>query len=203
MTKGTELISLKQQITLQVPFQPAMTATVTDVEGDLFWTNLPRDGRQVLVLLENQNVQVGISRNREFYTAETTVKALGKDKTRFYGLAIPDEFAETLKRGFIRAHYATNARFKSGDTIYQTAMVNFSAGGLMVYLVPELEKILQSGEKVAFYFEIEDLPFEVEVSLAWRKNYDNIPFAGFEFADITPQLQRALAVLAMEFSKNQ
>lgn len=196
--KGKELITLKREVTLQVPHQPAFSAIINDVEENIFWTNLPRDNRQVLVLLENQKVTLGISVKRIFYTAETTLISLSKDRDKFYGLTIPEELNESLQRNSIRAYYANNVLFKTEDLPAQTAVVNFSAGGVMVYFVPELEKIVKSKKRITLTMSIEGFSFDVEVRFAWKKSYDNIPFAGFEFVNLTPRIQGALAILATE-----
>lgn len=203
MIETKEIITLKREVWLNTPPQPSLPATITGVEENLFWTNLPRDGRQVLVLLENQEVKVGVSLKNGFYMAGTRVVAIGKDNNKFYGLAIPDEFKISQERQFTRVDYPTNVLFKSGDLVAQSALVNFSAGGVLVYFVPELEKIVNSNQSIILHLNIDNLPFQVGVRMAWKKIYDNIPFAGFEFINITPLIQGNLVMLSMELTKNK
>lgn len=205
MTKidGKGIITVKREVWLQADPQPAICATITEVEEYIFWVGLPREGNQVLVLQENQRVKLGLSLPNGFYSAETSVAHLGKDYNKFYGLIIPEEFTESQERKFVRAHHSTNAIFKSGSLVVQTAVVNFSAGGAMVYLVPELEKVIASNEKITLQLTLDNIPFEIEVKPAWRKNYANIPFAGFEFVNITSRLQAALAMFSIKYSEKQ
>lgn len=194
---GKEIIAAKQTIVLQSDHQPAFNAIITEVDNDLFWVNLPKEGNQVLVLQQNQRIKVGITLPDGFYSTETTVKILGDNSNKFYGLVIPEQFSDNQERRFTRAHHSTNVLFESGNLKAQTAAVNFSAGGVMVYLVPKLEKILKAGNPVKARLVIDNLPFNLEVRLTWRKTYANIPFAGFEFPSITPREQSALALLSV------
>lgn len=102
MLAGKEVLTLKKEIWLHTPPQPPLPAVVTGIEEGIFWTSLPRDGRQVLVLQENQRLKVGISLQKGFYMAETEVLATGKDKNKFYGLAIPEYFGISQERQFVR-----------------------------------------------------------------------------------------------------
>lgn len=201
--EGKGIITVKRTVWLRTDLQPATDATITEVEESIFWVNLPRDGNQVLVLQENQEVKLGISLPDGFYSADTTVAHLGNDPKKFYGLKIPEELTESQERRFIRAHHSANVLFRSGDFKAQTAMVNFSAGGIMVYLVPELEKVIQANDKIMVQVSIDNIPFEVEVKQAWQKNYANIPFAGFEFINISSRLQAALAMFSLKYSEKQ
>lgn len=200
MISATEILTLKQEVWLQANIQPAFAAKITEIDNNLFWVNLPKEGHQVMVLLKDQPLKVGISYPKGFYHAETTVGALGHQSNRFYGLVIPHAFEESQERRFTRAHHYTNVFLTSGQEQVQTALVNFSAGGMMVYLVPSLEKMLQSGQNIRANWTIEDFPFELDVELAWRKNYDNIPFAGFSFRNITPRMQGALSMLSIRYT---
>lgn len=195
-----EILVVKREVILQTPPQPALNAVITEVEENIFWTNLPRDGRQLLVLFENQNVKMGVSLQRGFYMAETKVMAIGKEKNKFYGLAIPDQFVIAQERQFVRVDYPTNVLFKAGDLAANSTLVNFSAGGVMVYLVKDLEKIIESGKEIDLHLNIDKNAFEVRVKPAWRKTYDNILFAGFEFVDIPVNLQENLDKLAIALS---
>ncbi|OPY59632.1 MAG: hypothetical protein A4E55_00123 [Pelotomaculum sp. PtaU1.Bin035] len=201
MIDGKEVTVVKQEIWLQAPFQPSFAAIINEVGEKNFWTGLPREGGQILLLLENQKVKIGASLARGFYSAESRVIAIGEDNHKFYCFAIPDKFTKSQERQFLRVPIAANALFTAGNLVAQTALVNFSAGGVMVYLVPELEKILESNNKMTICLNINNIPLQLPVLLAWRKFYDNIPFAGFEFLDLTTSLQDALAGLAIKYSK--
>lgn len=202
MLAGKEVLTLKREIWLHNPPQPPLPAVVTGIEEGIFWTSLPRDGRQVLVLQENQRLKAGISLQKGFYVAETEVLAIGKDKNRFYGLAVPECFDISQERQFVRVQYPTNITFKSGDLTANTAMVNFSAGGVMVYLVPELDNIIRSGQKIIMHLNSFGIPIECEVRIAWKKDYDGIPFAGFEFINIMPEKQQILVEASRKISEN-
>ena len=200
MAKGHEIITPKQKIVLQADIQPPFNAMVTEVEPDYFWVNLPKEGNQVLVLQKNQRVKVGVSVPQGFYQAETLVGILGTENNKFYGLHMPENLFDSQERRFLRAHHSTNVLFWSGALKAQSALVNFSAGGMMVYLVPELEELLHSKQPIKAQMQIDDFPFELDVKLAWQKHYDNIPFAGFQFINLSPQLQGSLALLSVRFS---
>ncbi|MFZ5648557.1 MAG: PilZ domain-containing protein [Bacillota bacterium] len=203
MLAGKEVITLKREVWLHTPPQLPLPALVNGIEEGIFWTSLPRDGRQVLVLQESQKVKVGVSLQRGFYVAETKVLAIGKDNKMFYGLAIPDHFEISQERQFVRVDYPTSITFKTANISANTTMVNFSAGGVMVYLVPELEKVIHSGQEIFVYLNIDGIQLESEVRMAWKKLYDNIPFAGFEFVNITYQAQENLVDLSRKLSEKQ
>lgn len=205
--KGEEIIAVRQKVLLQAGlqagFQPAFTAKITGVDKEHFWVNLPKEGNQVLVLQKNQPVRIGISLPTGFYQADTSVGVLGEDKDKFYGLVIPQEFTESKERRFTRAHRSANVLLRSGNVTAQTALVNFSAGGMMVYLVPELEKMLAAGQDIKAKLDISDFPFELDVRFTWRKQYDGIPFVGFEFVNLPPRVQEELALLSTRYSDNK
>lgn len=201
MSKEPEVIKVKQDVWVQANLQPAFTAKITAIEDGLFWISLPKEGNQILVLLKNQEVRVGFPHPKGFFQAETTVSELGENQDKFYGLVFPTVFEESQERRFIRAIHYTNVLFTAGNDKAQTALVNFSAGGLMVYLVPELEKLIQSGQNIKATLTIEDFPFDLDVKLAWKKQYDNIPFAGFQFENISASTQGALAMLSIRYTK--
>jgi len=201
MIPGKEVITVKQEVWLQAPHQPSFAAVINEVEKDIFWTNLPRGEGQVLLLLDKQKVKIGVSLAKGFYSAESYVAAMSEDNSKFYGFAIPEKFTKTQERQFLRVPYATNALFTAGNLVAQTALVNFSAGGVMVYLVPELEKILDSNKTITISVNIDNIPLQLPVFFAWRKSYDNIPFAGFEFQNMTASLQDTIAGLAIKYSK--
>ncbi len=201
MSKGKEIITPKQKIILQADIQPPFNAMVTKVEPDYFWVNLPKEGNQVLVLQKNQRVKVGVSLPQGFYQAETMVGILGTQTDTFYGLHMPEILLDSQERRFLRAHHSTNILFWSGALQTQSALVNFSAGGMMVYLVPKLEEILHSKQPIKAQMQIDDFPFELDVKLAWRKHYDNIPFAGFQFINLSSRLQGSLTLLSVRLNK--
>lgn len=203
MIAGKEVITVKQEIWLQAPHQPSFAAKVNEVEQDIFWTNLPRADGQVLLLLEKQKVKIGVSLAKGFYSAESYVAAMREDYNQFYGFAIPEKFTKAQERQFLRVPYATNALFVAGNLVAQTALVNFSAGGVMVYLVPELEKIINTGKTITICVKIDDIPLQLPVFFAWQKKYDNIPFAGFEFQNLNTALQDTIAGLAIKYSRNK
>lgn len=201
MSNGPDVIKLKQAVWVQANLQPAFTAKITAIEDGLFWINLPKEGNQILVLLKNQRVRVGFPYPKGFFQAETTVSVLGEKQDKFYGLVLPPKFEESQERRFLRAIHYTNVLFTSGNLKAQTALVNFSAGGLMVYLVPELERIIMSGQNIKATFTIENFPFDLDVKLAWKKQYDNIPFAGLQFENISASTQGALAMLSIRYTE--
>lgn len=203
MSTVKELITPNQKIVIQSEFQPSFTAMVTEVEPNFFWVNLPREGNQVLVLQKNQRIKIGVSTHQGFYQAETMVGALGTENNKFYGLLMPEELLNSQERRFIRANHYTNVLFSAGDSKVQSALVNFSAGGMMVYLVPKLEEMLHSGQPIKAQVEIDDFSFDLDVKLAWQKKYDNIPFVGFQFTNLSPQVQGALALLSVRFTERK
>lgn len=201
MAKGRNIIKIKREVWLYAPPQPSFTAIISAVEEDLFWINLPRESGQVLMLQENQKIKIRISLVDGFYSAETKVDAIGNDNEKFYGLSTLEEFSRTDRR-FVRARYAATVSFADSGLTAQTSLVNFSAGGIRGYLVPELEKMLKSIKRLTAYLEIDKVPFQFPVRLAWRKDLNNIPFAGFEFLEVSPGIQDTLARLAIKYSKN-
>jgi len=197
-----KIIAVKREIVLMAPSQPSYNAVITHVEKDLFWVNLPREGGQVLMLQEKQRVKVLIPLLKDIYTAEATVEGIGSHD-RFYGLSIPKEFTKTRERTFLRAYYSADVLFQTDDLVVRTALVNFSAGGVMVYLVPELEKVIQSNKRIIVKINIGIITLEAPVRLTWRKSYDSIPYAGFEFLDINPKLQEVIDELALIYYQEE
>jgi len=195
-----EILRPKTEITIHTPPQPAFVATISEVEGNVFWINLPRDGRQILVLLENQRIMVGISHEKALYEAETTVTAVGGDNNRFYGLSIPEKFVKSKERQFVRVDYPITVVFQAGELTANSTMVNFSPGGAMVYLVKDLERILESGREISIHLKVANNSFEVKASPAWKKVYDGTTFAGFKFIDTPADLQEALDKMALDYS---
>jgi len=200
MVDVKNIICVKQEVNLQVFSQIEFKAIITEVDEKLFWIGLPRIEGQVLMLQKKQKVKVSVSMRYGFYSAETTLEEIGKDFTKFYGLAIPEHFDKKQKRQYVRAKYATNVKFSSGNLAVQTTLVDFSAGGMMVYMVPMLVKVLRSGDDIYSSFQINNVSFNVKVRLAWIKNYDNIPYAGFEFLYLLPGVRKELEALAAAYS---
>lgn len=196
-TEAKDIITERRQVWLQTPFQAALPALVTAVEEDVFWTTLPREAGQVLVLRENDRVRVGISLNDGFYTAETEVKAVGDGGDKFYGLAMPQEFARTQHRQFMRLSTVTDALFTAGGLQARTALVNVSAGGMMVYLVPDLQRLIQSGLEMRVQFTVDSAAFDLPVRKVWQKSYDHVPFVGFQFLQSPPALRLKTAELCL------
>ncbi|MDI6905904.1 MAG: PilZ domain-containing protein [Thermoanaerobacterales bacterium] len=192
-----DVITEKRRVWLQTSFQAALPAVVTAVEEDVFWTTLPREAGQVLVLQENDRVRMGVSLNDGFYTAETEVKAVGDGGDKFYGLAKPAELVRTQHRQFMRLSTVTDALFTAGELQARTVLVNVSAGGLMVYLVPDLQRIIQSGGKMRVKFSVDNAAFDLPVHNVWQKSYDHVPFAGFQFLQIPPALRLKMAELCL------
>lgn len=203
MLNAKEIFTVKKEIWLHSQTQPALPAKITAIEDKIFWTNLPKEGSQVLVLLMDQPVKVGVSVSTGFFSADTKVAAIGTGKDKFYAFNLPEEFSQTQERKFIRVNHSETVLFKTDNLTARSALVNFSAGGLMVYLVPDLEKIMESGQDITLQLNIDKLPFELKVRPAWQKTYETIPFAGFEFVDITPRLQGALAMLAIKYNEEK
>ncbi|GBF31996.1 type IV pilus assembly PilZ [Desulfocucumis palustris] len=201
MSTGEKItIREKQEVWLREISQPgAIPTTVTKVEGEIFWIGLPRHGGQVMMLLENQPVQVSVSYQKSFFCGDSKVAAIGKDFDKFYGLTIPEEFNPTRERRFIRANYPVKVIFRTDDLSTQTVLVNFSAGGAMVYSTPEIEKIINSNIKATMSLRISNYDFKLEVQPAWLRKVGDKAFAGFEFTDLMPALQGALAALAVKY----
>ena len=200
MIIGKEILTVSREIWLQSPPQPNYEAMVTEVNGNVFWTNLPREGHHVLVLSEKQSIKVGVSLRMGFYQNNTIVEAVGNESNKFYGLTIPDVLNKLKFRRYIRAYYTANVYIKTNTLLAQTTLVNFSAGGIMVYLVPELEEILQSGQKPIVHLNIDKYVLQLEIRLMWQRFYGDIPFAGFEFININPYTQDILVQLAGKYS---
>ncbi len=200
LTEEKIMITEKQEVWIREMAQPcALPTTVTKVEDEIFWIGLPRHGGQVLMLLENQPIQVSASYQKSFFCGNSKVVTIGKDFDRFYGLTKPEKFNPTRERRFIRADYPAKVIFRSKNRTTETVLVNFSAGGVMVYSTPELEQIIESNNKTTLSLKISKYDFELEVQPSWRRKIGNNTFAGFEFTDLIPALQGALAALAVKY----
>ena len=199
MIIGKEILTVSREVWIQSPPQPNYEAVVTEVEDNIFWTNLPREGHRVLVLSEKQSIKVGVCLRMGFYQGDTIVEAVGNDTNKFYGLAIPKVLDKHNIRRYIRAKYKATVYIKTNTLLAKTTLINFSAGGIMVYLVPELEVILQSGQKPIVLLRIDDYELQLEIRPVWQRFYDNVPFAGFEFVDIDMQVREVLTKLAHKY----
>ncbi|MDF9407940.1 PilZ domain-containing protein [Pelotomaculum isophthalicicum JI] len=200
MTNENDIIVVKQEVNLQVSEQIEFKAIVTEVDEKLFWIGLPRINGQVLMLQEKQRVKVSLVKPSAFYSAETSLEEIGTDSSKFYGLAIPEHFGQK-KRKFLSAKYATNVKFSTGKQSVQTTLVKFSAGGLTAYMVPDLAKMLQSGDDIYASFRISNVSFNIKVRLASLKSYDNIHYCGFEFLYLLPGVRKELDTLANVYSR--
>jgi len=200
MVDAKNIIVAKQEVNLQVSNEIEFKTAITEVDDKLFWIGLPRIDGQVLMLQEKQKVKVSVSTRYGFYSAETSLEQIGKDSMKFYGLAIPENFDKKQKRQYVRAKYATNVKFSSANLTAQTTLVDFSAGGMMVYMVPKLARMLQIGGDIYSSFQINNVSFNVKVRLAWIKDYDNIFYAGFEFLYLLPGIRKELEALATAYS---
>jgi hypothetical protein len=202
MIETKKIITIKREIWFYAPPQPSMMAVITEVGENHFWSSLPREGGQLLMFGINQKVSVRVSLSEGYYGAETRVEAIGNDDNKFYRLSMPGEFTRTQDRRFVRARYAANVIFAGGKFTSSTSLVNFSAGGIMVYLVPELEKILQTVNEISVQFKIDEYPVKLPVRLAWRRSFNDVPFAGFEFLNVPRGVQDTLIRYAIKYSKN-
>ncbi|RYD01398.1 hypothetical protein N752_30860 [Desulforamulus aquiferis] len=198
---GFELITSQREIFITAENQSTFCALVTEVEENLFWTNLPREEGQVMVLEENQPVTLGISLFRGYYSAESKVIALGDKPKGFYGFAMPDYFSISHEREFIRAEYASRIDFECGDRKVQTSLVNFSANGVMVYLVPQLEEIIKGNQWHPLYVKNNLLAEKAAVKLTWQKTKNNVKLAGFEFINLPNETKEELNKLAVKYTK--
>lgn len=200
MISAKKVIAVNKEIMLQVSHQSEFKTVIKEVEERIFWIGLPRLEGQVLMLQENQQLRIRIPMRYGFYSAETKLAATGESYNKFYGLTIPENFTKTQERQFMRAFYATNVACSSDHIAAQTVLVNFSAGGVKVYLTPDLEKILQSNSDITISFQIDDYSFRLNAHLSWRNSYDNVLYAGFEFSYILPVFQKKLEMLAIKYA---
>lgn len=195
-----QFITVNKEVCLQVPAFPTVTTYITMAEDDIFWTGLPRNGNQVLVLQEKQKLSMRIATPLGVCIADTTVESIGVDHDRFYGLAIPEKYLITEQRKFVRAQYAVNVFLQAGRLEAQTRLINFSAGGVMVYMVPELIKILQRKKSITIFFSAENIPYIIDVRNVWVNSYNKVDYSGFQFYDIPSDLQEKIGLLAIKYS---
>ncbi|MEW6063981.1 MAG: PilZ domain-containing protein [Bacillota bacterium] len=196
MIETQEILAVKKEILLQIPPLSKYKAVITDIEESLFWIDLPRLEGQVLVLQKDQEIQIRVPTRYGLYSADTKLEAIGHHHQKFYGLLIPDRFHKIQDRQFARTEHAANVSFFSGNSTAQTAMINFSEGGFMVYVTPALEKMLQFSSDFSISFKIDGELIETNVRLTWRRSTDNIPYAGFKFTNLLPGQREKLANLA-------
>jgi len=199
MITGKEIIIVNRKIWLQVFHQSNYEANITNLEENIFWINLPQENKQPLILTIKQNIKVSVTLEVEHYTSETTVEAIGNDIHKFYGLLIPDNFTKSGERKFRRTLFSSNVRFEANYLITPTTIIDFSPGGIQVYVTPKLEEILQSKDKLFVHLQIDGNRFQIEVRLAWQKKYSNINLAGFEFINTNHLLRDKLSSLALQY----
>ena len=204
MLAGNEVIKgNRQEIWLNANNQPSISAHIYKVEQDVFWTNLPRCEGQVLMLQVGQPVDVGVSLAEGFYNASTHLTKVGNTPEFFYGFQLPEQFTITQERKFLRIPYAASVLFKTDEMSTTSASINFSAGGVMVFLVPELEKMISSGKDITMTINMDNEHIVLPMQFSWKKTYDQIPMAGFGFQDIEPILQNKFTKLVEDFAKKE
>ena len=202
MLSGTDVIKGKrQEIWLNANNQPSLSAFVHKVDQDTFWTNLPRCSGQVLMLQVGQSVEVGVSLAEGFYNATTHLSKVGNTSENFYGFEMPLQFVKTQERKFLRIPYAASVLFRTDEMATTSASINFSAGGIMVFLVPELEKMINTGKDITMTINMENESIILPMQFSWKKTYDQIPMAGFGFQDIDPALQDKFTVMVEKCSR--
>ena len=201
MLSGKEVITGdRQEIWLNADNRISIAAFVYKVEENIFWTNLPRCEGQVLMLQIGQTVDVGASLAEGFYNAGSRLVKVGNQPEAFYGFELPREFDKTQERQFMRVPLAASVKFKSEGLTANSASINFSAGGVMVFLVPELEKIIYAGKAITMFVRMGDENFELPVEFSWNKTYDHIPMAGFVFSDVAQEQQERLNAMVGKYS---
>ena len=201
MLSGKEVITgNRQEIWLNADNRISIAAFVYKVEGDVFWTNLPRCEGQVLMLQIGQTVDVGASLAEGFYNAGSRLVKVGSQPEAFYGFELPSEFEKTQERQFMRVPLAASVKFKSDELVANSASINFSAGGVMVFLVPELEKIISAGGAITMTVSMGNESFTLPIEFSWRKTYDHIPMAGFVFNDVDEAQHEKLNTLVERYS---
>lgn len=189
MSEVKNIIRAKKEIIILTSPEMEYKTFITDVEEKIFWISLPRYDGQILMLQQNLNLKIRVPVEDGSYNAETKVLKIVSDYNRFYGLSIPGRFEKSDERKHLRGMYRANVKFMSKNIVVQTTMIDFSAGGVMVYLVPALSEILHKND-LAVCFEIDDIPFRIRVVPAWRKIYDNVPYVGFKFPGMLPSWEK-------------
>ena len=202
MIAGKEILVVNRKIWLHNSHKSNYEAVITKLEGNLFWVNLPQENKQPLILSLKQNIKLGVALDVAHYTSETTVEAIGvgKDIHKFYGLLIPENFTKSRERDHKRLLFSNNVTFKANHIMAPTTMIDFSPGGIQVYVTPKLEEILQSNDKIFLHLQVYSNNFQIEVRLAWRKNYNNIPIAGFKFINAEHLPLAKFASLALKYT---
>ena len=201
MLSGKEVIKgNRQEVWLNHSKQSSISAFIYKVEDGVFWTNLPRCEGQVLMLQVGQSVDVGVSLAEGFYNATTQLSKVGSTPESFYGFEVPKEFTKTQERQFLRIPLSANVLFRTEDMATTSASLNFSAGGIMVFLVPELEKMINTGKDITMTITVDNESIVLPMRFSWKKSYDNIPMAGFGFQDLTEDLQEKFTVMVDKFT---
>jgi c-di-GMP-binding flagellar brake protein YcgR len=178
---GKDILAVNHKICITPANQSTHEAIITSIEENIFWINFPSNNKQPLFLTIKQNVEISTALKLGLYTGNTTLEKLNNDSKKFYGFLIPDNFIKTRARKYRRSLYSNNLTFKAGNLTALTTMIDFSAGGVQVYLTPNMENIINSKHKIFVSLQIENNSFYSEVRLSWQNKTKNIPIAGFEF----------------------
>jgi hypothetical protein len=201
MLSGKEVIKGNwQEAWIKAHNQPSVSANINHLEKNLFWTSLPRCDGQLLMLHPNQMVDIGISLAEGFYSAESQLVKLGNSHERFYAFAIPKTFEKTQERQFLRVPFAINVIFESAGLSAQSASINCSGGGVMVYLVPDLKKIIDAGQEITMSVNVGNERIYLPMMFSWENKQDGISMAGFEFIDADPEVHDKFTDLIHRFS---
>lgn len=200
MSEVKQFITVNSEVSLKVHGHLPVTTVITVVEEGVFWTRMPRSGNQVLVLQKGQVLSVRLPSPLGVLIADTSVVHIGSDHDKFYGLAVPDKYLISQQRKSIRAIYDTNVFFQAGSMEAETKLVNFSAGGIMVYMVPELSRILKKRSILTIYFSIDNTPYILDVRNAWVSCYNKVEYAGFTFYNIPGDVEHKINQLAIKYS---
>lgn len=195
MLEIKEVITRNREIQLLVPPLPYYKTEITDVEQDLFWVKFPKNEGQVLILQQRQNIEIRVSTMFGLYGADTKLITVGSNPEKYYGLSIPKELINVQERQFVRVDCTSHVSFSADNVTTQTAMINFSEGGVMVYVTPSLEETLKKDQDVVVCFTIRENTFQTRARLSWRRSTDNVHYAGFEFIEIPPKERKKLAAL--------
>ena len=202
MLSGKEVITgNRQEVWLNADNLPSISAFIYKVENDIFWTNLPRCEGQVLMMQIDQAVDVGVSLAEGFYNATSRLMKVGNTPEAFYGFELPSTFDKTQERQFLRIPLAASVLFRTEELAANSASINFSAGGIMVFLVPELEKIINAGKSITMTIKMGEDNIELPIEFSWKKTYDHIPMAGFVFDNVNQELQNKLTELVELYTK--
>ncbi|ACV64329.1 type IV pilus assembly PilZ [Desulfofarcimen acetoxidans DSM 771] len=181
MVPSNEIIIVNRKIWLHDSQKYNFEATITKLEEKMFWINLPLANKQPLSLRKKQPIKMKVTLETACYTGETLVEAIGKNIHQTYGLLLPTNLIVSEERYYKRAPFCHDVIFKTNLLMVPTKTIDFSPGGMQVYITPELNKILQSKDKIFACLHINGYNIQYEVRLVWKKLFYNLPVAGFEF----------------------